>query len=139
MESSHGIWREQQRGSKIKRVCIEELFSEHLCCHPRQRSSQSQHALGGVYLLSPLPALCSGIKVDEKELQSSFAECQKSVHASLCDNVNTRGAMDAMLDLIKVVNIYLAKKQEQPDAHPHPFLLTRIAGYLTKILSTFGS
>ena len=46
--------------------------------------------------------------------------------------------MDAMLDLIKTVNIYLANKQEQTEAQPHPFLLTRISGYLTKTLSTFG-
>ena len=44
-----------------------------------------------------------------------------------------------MMDLIKTVNIYLSKKQEKAEAEPHPFLLTRICGYLTRILSTFGS
>jgi len=47
----------------------------------------------------------------EKELQRNLEACQKAVHTSLCNNVNTRAALDSMFDLIKAVNIYLAKEE----------------------------
>lgn len=59
------------------------------------------------------------------------------VHKSLCDDIDTKGAMDAICTVIKNVNIYLSMKTSKNEM-PHPYLLKRIAGYVSKILSVFG-
>lgn len=74
---------------------------------------------------------------EEDALQIVLSDCQKSVHESLCDNINTRGAMDALGELIKTVNVYLSKKEASAKI-ANVFLLKRVAGYVTKILVAFG-
>ncbi|GMH38778.1 hypothetical protein BSKO_06662 [Bryopsis sp. KO-2023] len=76
-------------------------------------------------------------EAEELELQKYLSECQKAVHESLSDNINTRAAMDALAELIKNANIYMSKK-EAAKSQVHPFILKRVAGYVTKMLATFG-
>jgi cysteinyl-tRNA synthetase len=47
----------------------------------------------------------------EVELSTKLASTQDRVHAALCNNLDTPSAMDALSDLVKAVNIYLAKQQ----------------------------
>lgn len=47
-------------------------------------------------------------------LQSDLAAAQQRVQEALLDNINTRGALDALLELVKSVNVYLAKKDSTP-------------------------
>ncbi len=59
-------------------------------------------------MFAPLP------QAEEVQLSGEVAAVQRRVHEALCDNVNTRAAMDALGDLIKAVNVYLAKKDAAP-------------------------
>lgn len=77
------------------------------------------------------------LQADEFGLQKNLSDAQRLVHESLCDNINTRAALDALGELIKLTNIYLTKK-EASGALPNPFLLKRVAGYVMKILAVFG-
>uniref|UniRef100_A0A8D8LS95 Cysteine--tRNA ligase, cytoplasmic n=1 Tax=Cacopsylla melanoneura TaxID=428564 RepID=A0A8D8LS95_9HEMI len=64
-------------------------------------------------------------------LSTRFIQIKASVHTALCDNMDTRGALDAIRDCISQVNIYLR-------GTPNQLLLRDIAAYVTKILSVFG-
>lgn len=94
---------------------------------------------------------------DEAVLHAQIQESQQQVHACLCDNINTAAAMDVLCNLIRHVNIYLAKKQQgaahnvadgsagqgQSNGVGHcspvqPLLLRKSASFVTYILSTFG-
>ena len=50
-------------------------------------------------------------QADEFELNSRIGAVQTAVHAALCDNLDTAAALDALSELIKAVNVYLAKKE----------------------------
>jgi len=73
----------------------------------------------------------------ELELSSRLLSSQQGVHAALCDNINTAAAMDALSDIVKATNIYLAK-QEEAKRPVQPLVLERCSAYVTKILSVFG-
>jgi cysteinyl-tRNA synthetase len=87
------------------------------------------------------------------------------VHKALLDNINTRSAIDALLDLIKSANLYMDKKQRKegttlagndfpivgiqgsdrglirsgPGGSPaQALLLRKAAAYVMRILSVFG-
>eukprot|EP00195_Chlamydomonas_chlamydogama_P001473 CAMPEP_0202920984 /NCGR_PEP_ID=MMETSP1392-20130828/77139_1 /ASSEMBLY_ACC=CAM_ASM_000868 /TAXON_ID=225041 /ORGANISM="Chlamydomonas chlamydogama, Strain SAG 11-48b" /LENGTH=790 /DNA_ID=CAMNT_0049614513 /DNA_START=176 /DNA_END=2548 /DNA_ORIENTATION=+ len=77
---------------------------------------------------------------DEVELHQKLTGAQKQVHDSLCDNINTAAAMDALSDLIKAVNVYLAKKEadKNPAAPVQAMLLRKAAAFVTRILTAFG-
>lgn len=75
---------------------------------------------------------------DEMTLHSALAAAQAAVHARLLDSIDTRGAMDALADIIKAVNAYLAPRQEGAVPLPGALLLRSCAAYVTRILSTFG-
>lgn len=36
---------------------------------------------------------------------------QAAVHTALCDNIDTAAAMDALCELVRLVNVYLATRQ----------------------------
>ena len=74
----------------------------------------------------------------ERALQTDLAACQATVHARLLDNIDTRGAMDALADLIRSVNTHLAAKKEAGAAPLQPLLLRSCATYVTRMLSMFG-
>ena len=52
------------------------------------------------------------LQEEERVLQRELLAAQQRVHAALCDNVNTQGAMGALCDLVKAGNVYLARRQD---------------------------
>jgi cysteinyl-tRNA synthetase len=80
---------------------------------------------------------------DELDLAQRIQSAQRQVHACLCDNVDTAGAMDAISGLIKSVNLYLGKKEAAgaaaaSRAPAQALLLRKAAAFVTKILSVMG-
>ncbi len=51
------------------------------------------------------------LQSDEQHLSAKLTATQTAVHTALSDNVNTAAALDALADLIKATNVYLAHKQ----------------------------
>ena len=56
------------------------------------------------------------------------------MHAALCDNVDTRSALDAMRVLITACNVYQRQNQA-----PNRLLLQNVALYLTEMFDIFGA
>jgi cysteinyl-tRNA synthetase len=88
-------------------------------------------------------------EAEERVLFSELAATQGKVHTALLDNINTRGAMDALADVIKATNVYLSKRQGGGSQHqangstpslppPQAWLLKSVSGYVSRILSSFG-
>lgn len=77
---------------------------------------------------------------EEVELSTAITHCEDQVHAALCDSINTRGAMDAIQELIRRVNAYLLRRQETAaqGVPAQPLLLRKAAAFVTRILSVFG-
>jgi len=75
---------------------------------------------------------------DELELNKKFSSAKDSVHASLCDNVDTRGALDAIRDLVGHCNIYIRDKRVSKQ-ECNCLLLRDIAAYITWLLRVFGA
>jgi len=69
----------------------------------------------------------------ERELHEGVLKHQAGVHACLCDNFNTAGAMGELLSIVSEANAYRTATSS-PDA----LLLKRGAMYVTKILRVFG-
>ena len=62
---------------------------------------------------------------DEVELNNKL-ECAKcNVHKALCDNIDTRAALEALRDLVSVSNVYIEKQ--------------RVSGNINKPLRVTGS
>jgi len=55
----------------------------------------------------------------ELELSARLGSAQQTVHAGLCDNINTAVAMDALSDIVKAANIYLAKQLVRVCVYAH--------------------
>lgn len=70
----------------------------------------------------------------ELELYDKFSTAKDSVHAALCDNIDTRSVLDALRDIVAHSNIYLRDSKS-----PNNLLLRDIALFITKILSVFGA
>ncbi|XP_046748618.1 cysteine--tRNA ligase, cytoplasmic [Diprion similis] len=70
----------------------------------------------------------------ELELYKKFCTTKDSVHAALCDNIDTRSALDALRDIVAHSNIYM-----RDSTGLNNLLLRDIAVYITKILSVFGA
>jgi hypothetical protein len=75
---------------------------------------------------------------EEQTLSAALTVAAESVRARLMDSVDTRGAMDALSELIKAVNMYLLTRQDSDVLPPQAFLLKQAASFVTKILSVFG-
>jgi len=75
---------------------------------------------------------------EERALANAQQAVAAAVHAHLLDSIDTRGAMDALSDLIKAVNLYLSERQDAAGPPPQAFLLRQCAGYATRVLSVFG-
>ena len=73
---------------------------------------------------------------DEVELNIKL-ECAKcNVHKALCDNIDTRTALEALRDLVSVSNVYIEKQRVSGNINKQ--LLRNIAAYITKIFNIFG-
>ncbi|KAJ8406500.1 hypothetical protein AAFF_G00300740 [Aldrovandia affinis] len=74
----------------------------------------------------------------EMELNQSFYERKAAVHEALCDNIDTRTALEEMRSLVGQSNTYIAGRKSAKLA-PNRMLLEGIALYLTDMLKTFGA
>ena len=70
----------------------------------------------------------------EVELNGKFCDAKDSVHNALCDNIDTRSALDAIRDLVSHCNIYMKQIKQ-----PNTLLLRDIAVYITKMFIVFGA
>lgn len=76
--------------------------------------------------------------VEEHNLYSLFQQKQAGVHESLCDNIDTRAALENIHDLITGSNIYINNKKS--NLLPcNRKVLTNIMSYILKILRIFGA
>ncbi|XP_065085551.1 cysteine--tRNA ligase, cytoplasmic [Ochlerotatus camptorhynchus] len=71
----------------------------------------------------------------ESDLQQKLNSIKEAVHEALCDNVDTRTALDAIRDLVSHSNVYIRDHKNQLNA----LLLRRIASYITDLLHIFGA
>ncbi|KAL3993443.1 E1A/CREB-binding protein [Sarotherodon galilaeus] len=74
----------------------------------------------------------------EVELNNSFCDRKSAVHEALCDNVDTRTAMEEMRTLVSQSNSYIASKKSAK-LRPNRMLMESIAAYLTNMLKIFGA
>lgn len=74
---------------------------------------------------------------DEVDLNDVFHQQRQSVHKALCDNVDTRTALDNIRILVTTANSYIAKKRGESTMNC--LLLKNIAKYVTKIMRVFGA
>lgn len=74
----------------------------------------------------------------EIDLNNSLCKRKCAVHAALCDNMDTRSAMEEMRALVSLTNSYMAERKSARLA-PNRLLLQNIALYLTSMLKTFGA
>ncbi|KAG9352426.1 hypothetical protein JZ751_020840 [Albula glossodonta] len=74
----------------------------------------------------------------EMELNQSFYERKAAVHEALCDNIDTRIALEEMRSLVGQSNTYIAGRKSAKFA-PNRMLLETIAKYLTDMLKIFGA
>ncbi|XP_062563405.1 cysteine--tRNA ligase, cytoplasmic [Armigeres subalbatus] len=71
----------------------------------------------------------------ESDLQQKLNSTKELVHAALCDNIDTRTALDAVRDLVSHSNVYIRDHKNELNA----LLLRRIASYITDLLHIFGA
>ncbi|XP_058053941.1 cysteine--tRNA ligase, cytoplasmic [Anopheles bellator] len=71
----------------------------------------------------------------EAALERKFGETKAAVHEALCDNVDTRTALDAIRGLVSLSNVYIKEHRGALNA----LLLRRIATYCTDLLHIFGA
>ncbi|XP_078029221.1 cysteine--tRNA ligase, cytoplasmic isoform X1 [Epinephelus lanceolatus] len=74
----------------------------------------------------------------EVELNDSFYDRKAAVHEALCDNVDTRTAMEEMRVLVSQSNTYIAGRKAAK-LRPNRMLLESIAVYLTNMMKIFGA
>ncbi|XP_065366774.1 cysteine--tRNA ligase, cytoplasmic [Calliphora vicina] len=71
----------------------------------------------------------------EADLQRKYNAIQTAVHNALCDNVDTRSALDCIRDLVSAANIYIRDNRGRLNS----LLLRKIAAYITDLLHIFGA
>ncbi|XP_054580859.1 cysteine--tRNA ligase, cytoplasmic [Eptesicus fuscus] len=75
---------------------------------------------------------------EEAALNESFYDKKTAVHEALCDNVDTRSALEEMRALVSQCNLYMAARKAAR-RRPNRALLESIARYLTHLLQIFGA
>ncbi|XP_039447218.1 cysteine--tRNA ligase, cytoplasmic [Culex pipiens pallens] len=71
----------------------------------------------------------------ESDLQQKLNSSKAAVHEALCDNIDTRTALDVIRDLISYSNVYIRDHKSALNA----LLLRNIATYITELLHIFGA
>ncbi|XP_042372708.1 cysteine--tRNA ligase, cytoplasmic-like, partial [Plectropomus leopardus] len=71
-------------------------------------------------------------------VSSSFYDRKSAVHEALCDNMDTRIAMEEMRQLVSQSNSYIASKKSAK-LRPNRMLMESIAVYLTSMMKIFGA
>ncbi|XP_040890540.1 cysteine--tRNA ligase, cytoplasmic isoform X2 [Toxotes jaculatrix] len=74
----------------------------------------------------------------EVELNNSFFDRKSAVHEALCDNMDTRTAMEEMRSLVSQSNSYISSRKNSK-LRPNRMLVESIAAYLTNMLKIFGA
>ncbi|GFR89322.1 cysteine--tRNA ligase, cytoplasmic-like [Elysia marginata] len=74
----------------------------------------------------------------EVQLNQKFLEAKAGVHEALCDNVDTRSAMDNIRELVSAGNTYISVAR-RTQRSPNRILLLNIATYITDLLKMFGA
>jgi len=72
----------------------------------------------------------------ELGLQASLATAQDKVHAALCDNIDTRKALDSLRELVTASNAYIEKVRTSSGVNRQ--LLVSVSSYLTRLLDILG-
>ena len=88
----------------------DKALAGSICAAQKVVHTALLHTASGHHCLSRLTAACT-LKEAEKTLAAAIGAAQKRVHAALLDNLNTRGALDVLGELIRDVNKYLAEHQ----------------------------
>lgn len=69
----------------------------------------------------------------ERALNGAFDQARSSVHAALCDNIDTRSALDHIRDVISEANKYM-----NSNSKVNAQLVRNIHGFVSRILGVFG-
>ncbi|KAK3766185.1 hypothetical protein RRG08_025185 [Elysia crispata] len=72
------------------------------------------------------------------QLNQKFLQTKGNVHQALCDNVDTRSAMDSIRELVSAGNTYISAARKNQKS-PNRTLLLNIATYITDLLKVFGA
>ncbi|XP_049865234.1 cysteine--tRNA ligase, cytoplasmic [Pectinophora gossypiella] len=75
-----------------------------------------------------------GWSADEQLLAGKLSAAKEQVHAAFCDNIDTRGVIDALREVVGAAHVYL--RAAQPPAAP---LLLAAGRYVTDVLHTLGA
>ncbi|XP_013185921.2 cysteine--tRNA ligase, cytoplasmic isoform X2 [Amyelois transitella] len=70
----------------------------------------------------------------ERALADKLSAVREQVHAALCDNIDTRSAIDALRELVGAAHVFLRESAPRPAP-----LLAAAARYVTDILHIFGA
>ncbi|XP_068627700.1 cysteine--tRNA ligase, cytoplasmic [Battus philenor] len=103
-------------------IQTEKLFNEFFLTVKDALRSGYEEGCGGVW------------GQEEQNLSAKLSAVKEQVHTALCDNIDTRSALDALRELVAASHIYL--RQTTPRNSP---LLTSAARYVTDILHIFGA
>ncbi|CAG9791900.1 unnamed protein product [Diatraea saccharalis] len=103
-------------------IQTEKLFNEFFLTVKDALRSGYDEGCGGTWAL------------EEQQLAAKLSAAKEQVHAALCDNIDTRGAIDALRELVGGAHVYL--RQSKP--RPSPLLATA-ARYVTDMLHIFGA
>ncbi|XP_047023337.1 cysteine--tRNA ligase, cytoplasmic [Helicoverpa zea] len=78
---------------------------------------------------------CGGVwDAEERALSNKLSAVKEQVHAALCDNIDTRAALDSLRELVGAAHVYL--RNTKPRSSP---LLAAAARYVTDVLHVFGA
>ncbi|KAI7894869.1 cysteinyl-tRNA synthetase [Mucor mucedo] len=86
---------------------------------------------------TPLPdgGITHRYREAEKELLTILQNKQDSVHAALCDSINTPKVMDEVLDMVNVTNKYMTAAGAKG---VNILLLNKVAKWITSLMKIFG-
>lgn len=120
------------------------VYGEQSRAEMTARESQLKNFFGSVNAVAreyKTEAVSTRWAAEEMELSTGIGEAQERVHAAMLDSINTPAVMDALSDMIKQANKYMAARQATAaagGAAPQVLLLKKAAAYATRILSVFG-
>ncbi|XP_041972684.1 cysteine--tRNA ligase, cytoplasmic [Aricia agestis] len=103
-------------------IQTEKLFNEFFLTVKDALRSGYDEASGGSWGL------------EEQQLSAKLSATKEQVHAALCDNIDTRGALDALRELVGAAHVYVRGGAAR--ASP---LLAAAARYVTDVLHIFGA
>lgn len=73
---------------------------------------------------------------DEIEMNERLVSAKEAVHCALCDNIDTRKALEAIRELVSHSNSYIEKVRSAGAVNRQ--LIKNVAAYITRIFDIFG-